>query len=220
MTDDILEELDNWIEIIEKSQGSATLVLLSADTHKRAADTIKKLRDAGNKLIEVMQSGSDSAWDDAIDDWHALLDHQEDSNDSRKYLKEKLARITNERDKLREKILNMSEEWRTEVADLHYELNRVSRTAETKVDNWREIAGLINSDNVDERNLGYELYDAEMKMGDKHTSGDIVERLRDVGFCGVKTQQEAADEIERLREMVDTFHKLAKHFYEQVARSE
>ena len=28
---------------------------------------------------------------------------------------------------------------------------------------------------------------------------DIVTRLRDVGFCGVAAQQEAADEIERLR---------------------
>ena len=28
---------------------------------------------------------------------------------------------------------------------------------------------------------------------------DIVTRLRDTGFCGVRAQQEAADEIERLR---------------------
>ena len=28
---------------------------------------------------------------------------------------------------------------------------------------------------------------------------DIVSRLRDTGFCGVRAQQEAADEIERLR---------------------
>ena len=139
-------------------------------------------------------------------------------NDSRKYLKEKLARIVNERDKLREKIFNISEEWRTEVADLRYELNRVSRTAETEVANWREIAGLMNSDNVDERNLGYELYDAEMKMGAKRNPDDIVERLRDVGFCGVKTQHEAADEIERLREMIDTFYSLAQQFHEQVER--
>ena len=63
---------------------------------------------------------------------------------------------------------------------------------------------------------------------------DIVTRLRECwcadGFAnrglvdpacdhdGVRA--EAADEIERLREMVDTFHKLAKRFYEQAVRGE
>ena len=62
-------------------------------------------------------------------------------------------------------------------------------------------------------------------------SDDIIPRLRAIeaqvqrtlpdyliGFPSIHA--EAADEIERLREMVDTFHKLAKRFYEQVDRSE
>lgn len=31
------------------------------------------------------------------------------------------------------------------------------------------------------------------------STDDLVARLRDTGFCGVATQREAADEIERLR---------------------
>lgn len=52
-------------------------------------------------------------------------------------------------------------------------------------------------------------------------SKDIVTQLREWHTTwNWYLPDEAADEIERLREMVDTFHKLAKHFYEQVARSE
>lgn len=72
MTDDILDELDDWIELIEKSEGFAKIVLLSANTHKRAAEEIRLLREAGNMLISVMSSGSDSAWDEAIDNWEAI----------------------------------------------------------------------------------------------------------------------------------------------------
>lgn len=51
---------------------------------------------------------------------------------------------------------------------------------------------------------------------DAHRSRQLVDPECD--HDGLRS--EAADEIERLRQMVDTFHKLAKHFYEQVVRSE
>ena len=51
-------------------------------------------------------------------------------------------------------------------------------------------------------------------------SDDIVARLRDVGFCGVKTQQEAADEIERLRIKCEKWRKLAYLAHECVLYGE
>lgn len=72
MNEDILDELDAWIEIIEKSEGVAKVVLLGADTYKRAAEEIRLLREAGNRLVKSMSSGSDSGWDDAIDNWEAV----------------------------------------------------------------------------------------------------------------------------------------------------
>lgn len=39
---------------------------------------------------------------------------------------------------------------------------------------------------------------------------DLVARLRDVGWCGWETQQEAADEIERLRNRVIDLNNLLK----------
>ena len=54
---------------------------------------------------------------------------------------------------------------------------------------------------------------------------DLVTRIEEHLHGNMKNTSEflltlAADEIERLREMVDTFHKLAKHFYEQAVRGE
>ncbi len=41
---------------------------------------------------------------------------------------------------------------------------------------------------------------------------DILDRLRDTGFCGVRTQKEAADEIERLRQLTSSLAKLLMPF--------
>lgn len=44
-------------------------------------------------------------------------------------------------------------------------------------------------------------------------NNDIVERLRDVGWCGWETQQMAADEIERLQKKVIELTNLLKESY-------
>ena len=118
------------------------------------------------------------------------------------YLKEQLFRVIDERDKLREKILDISEDWRAEVATLRHEINRISRESKVEINNWRKIAQLIDSDNVDDRNLGYSLYDAKMKVDDIDMTNDIVKRLRHMApfRCGETCPMcDGAEEIERLR---------------------
>lgn len=134
----------------------------------------------------------------------------------KKYLKEKLARVIDERDKLKEKMLDMSEDWRIEVANLRNDINRISRASKIEIANWREIAQFMNSDNVDERNLGYSLYDAQMRdddyymLSEKSRERTLSNHLRILycfnnkkEVCGTCIACRSADEIEVLQQAVD-----------------
>jgi hypothetical protein len=72
--DDILEELRDWIEIIDgviSSEQPVSLMLLSSDVHRDAANEIERLRDIGDRLVNAIE---DHAWlnvDALIGEWEA-----------------------------------------------------------------------------------------------------------------------------------------------------
>ena len=57
--DDILEELRDWIEIIDgviASEQPVSLMLLSSDVHRDAANEIERLRAAGDALHAAIRN--------------------------------------------------------------------------------------------------------------------------------------------------------------------
>lgn len=70
----LLHSLENMGYIINDSKGSATVTMLSGDLFIEAADEIKTLIHLGNNLVNVLKSGSDTGWDNAIDAWQKHIE--------------------------------------------------------------------------------------------------------------------------------------------------
>ena len=70
----LLNSLQNMGYIINESKGSATVTMLSGDLFIEAANEIKTLIHLGNSLVDVLKSGSDIGWDNAIDTWQKHIE--------------------------------------------------------------------------------------------------------------------------------------------------
>ena len=65
--DDILVLLDRWLTDDEFCESTNTVTFIAG-----AAAEIERLREAGDRLVGRMRSGSGAGWDDAIDAWDNL----------------------------------------------------------------------------------------------------------------------------------------------------
>lgn len=67
----LVDSLKNMAYIIDECArtGSASLTMLSGSIFIEAAEQIERLIDAGDALVNVLRSGSDTGWDNAIDAW-------------------------------------------------------------------------------------------------------------------------------------------------------
>lgn len=65
--DDILVLLDRWLTDDGFCESTNTVTLIAG-----AVAEIERLREAGDRLVGRMRSGSDAGWDDAIDAWENL----------------------------------------------------------------------------------------------------------------------------------------------------
>lgn len=68
---DIVEELLDWADIIDKSQGRASVIMLSGEVYRVAAEEILKLREASADLINMIRRSekdfiNDDEWDKTI----------------------------------------------------------------------------------------------------------------------------------------------------------
>lgn len=68
---DIVEELLDWADIIDKSQGRASVIMLSGEVYRAAAEEILKLREASADLINMIRRSendfiNDDEWDKTI----------------------------------------------------------------------------------------------------------------------------------------------------------
>lgn len=74
---DIVEELLDWADIIDKSQGRASVIMLSGEVYRAAAEEILKLREASADLINMIRRSendfiNDDEWDKTINRLGAL----------------------------------------------------------------------------------------------------------------------------------------------------
>lgn len=74
---DIVEELLDWADIIDKSQGRASVIMLSGEVYRAAAEEILKLREASADLINMIRRSendfiNDDEWDKTINRLAAL----------------------------------------------------------------------------------------------------------------------------------------------------
>lgn len=102
--DDIVEDLLAFAEIIDKSKGIASLLMIDGRIFEEAAQRIEQLLEysngwqaeaagivqdlsnaedkiedlllAGDQLVSVMRSGSDAGWDRAIERWYLVGESQ------------------------------------------------------------------------------------------------------------------------------------------------
>lgn len=84
--EDIVEELLDWADIIERSQGKASLIILSGEVYRAAAEEIIKLRKAGTELANMIKLSEkdfidEQKWDETISSWYEISKNKAVVND-------------------------------------------------------------------------------------------------------------------------------------------
>lgn len=84
--EDIVEELLDWADIIDKSQGRASVIMLSGEVYRAAAEEILKLREASADLINMIRRSEndfidDNEWDQTINNLQQLISKENNADD-------------------------------------------------------------------------------------------------------------------------------------------
>lgn len=83
--EDIVEELLDWADIVDKSYGRASVIMLSGEVYRAAAEEIIKLREAADNLIKMICRSEndfidDNEWDQTINNLQQLISKENNAD--------------------------------------------------------------------------------------------------------------------------------------------